>query len=146
MSVTLAQLAIEVAADMVSHAWTPDFYVARSHLPRADAKDLAVPRATVRPAAFAAEITSRTGIDRTLRVDVAIQKLITAAAGSAAETLELDGMADLADSIAAFWLGRSPAALPTAQCFAVASEFLADHLANEHVCTTVVSLQFQVAE
>lgn len=113
---------------------------ARKYEPTRELKEFATLRVTVVPSARRKSILGRSGHQRDVDIDVAIQKKLTAA-----DNAEVDALDDLADEISDWLLKRK---VTTFRCVATEDKALwsPDHLKEKKLYTSVVTATFRRVE
>lgn len=142
--ISIAQIAEAVATEINAGTFTPAVTAVRSFRPQFDLKDLSDLKVTVVPKAIEASPADRSRLQRDCRIDVAVQKRVSATDASA----EMDDLLQLADDIVAHMARRPLADQPAARWLAVSQKpiYAVDHLEQYSVFTAVIELTYRIVE
>jgi hypothetical protein len=135
------RIADAVTAELTAGAFSQPIAPVRRVLPEFELADLRDLRVTVVPASLEIEGASRALSQHDVRIDIGIQKKL----GKNLDA-EVADLCDLVEQIADFLKRRPLAALPYAAWVTTTNDpiYAADHLAQQRVFTSVLSLTYRV--
>jgi hypothetical protein len=133
-------IADAVVAELVQGAFSQDISPARMVLPSFSLKDLAHLHVTVVPKAVESSGSTRSACQHDVQVDIGIQKKL----GADLDT-EVAALCELVEEIATFLRKRPLSATPYARWLRSTNDpiYVQEHLANERVFTSVLTLTYR---